>query len=63
LKVDEGAFNFNVPMSYFPKFKKSDEPKEEDEPEILFNFSAKLRSLHNFKQVCHPQGFDVIENS
>ena len=24
LKVDEGAFDFNVPMSYFPKFKKSD---------------------------------------
>ena len=49
-------------MSYFPKFKKS-EDRQSDEPEILFNFTAKMKSLHNFKQVCHPAGFTVTENS
>jgi len=51
-------------MSYFPKLKK--QPKQgqdaSDEPETLFNFTARLKSSANFKQVCHPKGFDIVEN-
>ena len=66
LKVTQGSFEFVLPMSYFPKLKK--QPKKdgeaaESEPQIVFNFSAKLRSGNSFRQICHPKTFNVTEAS
>jgi hypothetical protein len=57
LKADKGAFEFNLPLSYFPKLKKLPNEDGASEPEILFNFKASLKSVHGFKQVCCPKGF------
>jgi hypothetical protein len=51
-------------MSYFPKLKR--QPKiegEDEEPEVLFNFSARLRSGDQFKQICHSKNFEIDEVS
>jgi len=63
LKVDSGAFDFNLPLSYFPKYKNSAEQVPGDDPLILFNFSAQIKSDSPFKQICHPENFEIVENS
>jgi hypothetical protein len=40
-----------------------DKAEDQNEPEILFNFKATLKSTNSFKQVCIPKGFDKVENS
>lgn len=45
LKVDEGAFSFKLPLSYFPKYKQSLFAEAgSSEPEIIFNFKAQIKS-------------------
>lgn len=44
-------------MSYFPKYDKA------NAEEIMFNFSAEIKSEYKFRQICHPVGYNVIENS
>jgi hypothetical protein len=67
LKVDNGAFDFVIPLSYFPRLKKSavkvDEASLANEPEVPFNFTCNLKSMYNFRQVCHPRDFEVTEHS
>lgn len=58
LKVNFGAFVYALPMKYFPKLKKL-----EDENEIPFSFSAVIKSRDQFRQICHPKQFEVIETS
>ena len=38
LKVDQGAFDFTLALSYFPKYKH--QPNNENDPVIEFNFSS-----------------------
>ena len=40
-----------------------DKAEDQNEPEILFNFKATLKSTNSFKQVCIPKGFEKVENS
>ena len=40
LSSEDGAYNFNLPLSYFPKLIKSEDRKDK----ILFNFSATIIS-------------------
>lgn len=48
LKVNQGAFEFILPMNYFPKLKKRD-GEGEGEPDTVFNFEARIRSATQFR--------------
>lgn len=64
MTVNQGVFEFNLPMTYFPKMKnvvKKDEGV--DQPEIEFNFEAEVTGQQNFDKVCHPKNFEAQENS
>lgn len=67
--MESGAFDFVLPLSYFPKLKNQPLKEEEkdaeyaNDPEVPFNFSCHVKSSENFISICHPKGFEVIENA
>lgn len=65
IPVDFGAFNFVLPLSYFPKFRKQNmgELEKEYEPNIELNFKCRVRSENNITQVCCPRGFITLEEA
>lgn len=67
LDVESGAFEFRLPMNYFPKMKKvklrDNEQAFADEPQIPFNFRCHIKTKDNLRQICYPKGFEKIENA
>jgi len=61
LESTNGAFNFEFPLTYFPKYNISKKDKAEED-KILFNFSTTLISTDGgFSEIAHPDNFEIIE--
>ena len=60
LSSEDGAFNFNLPLSYFPKLINTEDRKDK----IVFNFSANIKSpCKQITQISHPENFEVVSIS
>ena len=60
LSSEDGAFNFNLPLSYFPKLINTEDRKDK----IVFNFSANIKSPgKQITQISHPENFEVVSKS
>ena len=60
LSSEDGAFNFNLPLSYFPKLINTEDRKDK----IVFNFSANIKSPgKQITQISHPENFEVVSIS
>ena len=61
LESTNGAFNFEFPLTYFPKYNISKKDRTEED-KILFNFSTTLKSTDGgFSEIAHPDNFEIIE--
>jgi hypothetical protein len=60
LSSEDGSFNFNLPLAYFPKLIDSADKKHK----ILFNFSALIKSPDKqVTQISHPENFEIFEQT
>ena len=73
LLVTGGSFEFNLPMTYFPKYYDPAQPSQQVEPTIIsktkkddtitFNFECQILSADPISAVSHPQHLTVLEQS
>ena len=60
LSSEDGSFNFNLPLAYFPKLIDSADKKHK----IIFNFSALIKSPDKqVTQISHPENFEIFEQT
>ena len=61
LESTNGAFDFEFPLTYFPKYTIPKKDRTEDD-KILFNFRTTLKSTNGgFTEISHPDNFEILE--
>ena len=59
LQSTNGSFDFELPCTYFPKYKIPKKDRTEED-RILFNFKAILKSTSGgFSEISHPDNFEI----
>lgn len=61
LESTNGAFDFEFPITYFPKFIIPKKDRTDDD-KILFNFRTTLKSTNGgFSEISNPDNFEILE--
>jgi hypothetical protein len=60
LESTNGAFNFELPLTYFPSYPVLSKDLTEHD-KILFNFVATLKSMSGtIREISHPENFKIM---
>jgi len=61
LASNNGAFDFEFPLTYFPKYVVPKKDRTEED-KILFNFRTTLKSTNGgFSEIAHPENFEILD--